>query len=157
MAKPQDSKFLSKYKKEKKRKKKNHLAALQGELTFSREAVRGPYLLRALYFLSSSRVSRLKDQLWLRFSVHVSYKLSFHQGFRACTLKSVNDARKQTQLICNKTFPLAAELLGTCPLGDFPVMPCLCPSSAGFTEDRMHLAQMVTQTMCAMVTLLLQL
>lgn len=58
MAKSQDSKFLSKYKKEKKTK---HLMALQGELTFSREAVRGPYLIRALYFLSSSRVSRLKD------------------------------------------------------------------------------------------------
>ena len=59
MAKPQNSKFLSKYKKENKQTK--HLVALQGELTFSREAVRGPYLSRALYFLSSSRISRLKD------------------------------------------------------------------------------------------------
>lgn len=39
MAKPQNSKFLSKYKKEKRKTK--HLQALGGELTFSREAVRG--------------------------------------------------------------------------------------------------------------------
>ena len=153
MAKPQNSKFLSKYKKEKRKTPSGSWR----RINFQQGSSKGPYLSRALYFLSSSRVSRFNDQLWLKFGVHVSYKLSFHQGFRVCTLKSVNDVRKQTQLICNKTFPLAAELLSTCPLGDFPVMPCLCPSSAGFTENKMHLAQMLTQTLCVMVTLLLQL